>query len=152
MSGLRCFIYIFVVVLFMALKFLFFFWTIADLLHCTNEPNVSIPQLANLLIERSQNSNWVVVFKSLVTTHHLMCYGNEVYYIWFSPSFVMIYTQHLSIFIWQRFTQYLASSNCSFQLNNFLDKGNVAGNNIFICLCFFFHCENVHQSTKNMEY
>ncbi|XP_046646800.1 phosphatidylinositol-binding clathrin assembly protein LAP-like isoform X3 [Daphnia pulicaria] len=73
------------------------------LLHCTNEPNVSIPQLANLLIERSQNSNWVVVFKSLVTTHHLMCYGNE------------------------RFTQYLASSNCSFQLNNFLDKGNVAG-------------------------
>ncbi|KZS15341.1 Phosphatidylinositol-binding clathrin assembly protein, partial [Daphnia magna] len=74
-----------------------------DLLHCTNEPNVSIPQLANLLIERSQNSNWVVVFKSLVTTHHLMCYGNE------------------------RFTQYLASSNCSFQLNNFLDKGNVAG-------------------------
>jgi len=73
------------------------------LLHCTNEPNVSIPQLANLLIERSQNSNWVVVFKSLVTTHHLMCYGNE------------------------RFTQYLASSNCSFQLGNFLDKGNVAG-------------------------
>lgn len=49
-----------------------------DLLHCTNEPNVSIPQLANLLIERSQNSNWVVVFKALVTTHHLMCYGNEV--------------------------------------------------------------------------
>lgn len=73
------------------------------LLHCTNEPNVSIPQLANLLIERSQNSNWVVVFKALVTTHHLMCYGNE------------------------RFTQYLASSNCSFQLSNFLDKGNVAG-------------------------
>lgn len=47
-------------------------------MHCTNEPNVSIPQLANLLIERSQNSNWVVVFKALVTTHHLMCYGNEV--------------------------------------------------------------------------
>jgi len=73
------------------------------LIHCTNEPNVSIPQLANLLIERSQNTNWVVVFKSLVTAHHIMCYGNE------------------------RFTQYLASSNCSFQLSNFLDKGNVAG-------------------------
>ena len=49
-----------------------------DLIHCTNEPNVSIPQLANLLIERSQNANWVVVFKALITVHHLMCYGNEV--------------------------------------------------------------------------
>jgi hypothetical protein len=49
-----------------------------DLIHCTNEPNVSILQLANFLLERSQNSNWVVVLKSLVTTHHLMCYGNEV--------------------------------------------------------------------------
>jgi len=51
---------------------------ISDLIHCTNEPNVSIPQLANLLIERSQNASWVVVFKSLITVHHLMCYGNEV--------------------------------------------------------------------------
>ena len=50
----------------------------SDLLHCTNEPNVSIPTLANLLIERTQNPNWVVVFKGLITTHHLMCYGNEV--------------------------------------------------------------------------
>nr|XP_018914654.1 PREDICTED: phosphatidylinositol-binding clathrin assembly protein LAP isoform X1 [Bemisia tabaci] len=71
------------------------------LIHCTNEPNVSIPQLANLLIERSQNANWVVVFKALITVHHLMCYGNE------------------------RFTQYLASSNSSFQLSNFLDKSGV---------------------------
>ena len=50
----------------------------ADLLHCTNEPNVSIPTLANLLIERTQNPSWVVVYKALITTHHLMCYGNEV--------------------------------------------------------------------------
>lgn len=57
-------------------KFLNFFFI--DLIHCTNEPNVSIPQLANLLIERSQNASWVVVFKSLITVHHLMCYGNEV--------------------------------------------------------------------------
>ncbi|KAG1714809.1 Phosphatidylinositol-binding clathrin assembly protein LAP [Nymphon striatum] len=68
------------------------------LLHCTNEPNVSIPQLANLLIERTTQASWVIVFKALITVHHLMCYGNE------------------------RFTQYLASSNCSFQLSNFLDK------------------------------
>jgi hypothetical protein len=73
------------------------------LLHCTNEPNVSIPTLANLLIERTQNPHWVVVFKGLITTHHLMCYGNE------------------------RFTQYLASSNSNFQLNSFLDKGGVQG-------------------------
>ncbi|XP_013783639.1 phosphatidylinositol-binding clathrin assembly protein LAP-like isoform X1 [Limulus polyphemus] len=73
------------------------------LLHCTNEPNVSIPELADLLIARTQNSSWVVVFKSLVTVHHLMCYGNE------------------------RFTQYLASSNCTFQLSNFLDKSGLQG-------------------------
>jgi hypothetical protein len=73
------------------------------LLHCTNEPNVSIPQLANLLIERSQNTNWVVVFKALITVHHMLCYGNE------------------------RFTQYLASSNSTFQLSNFLDKSGVQG-------------------------
>jgi len=40
--------------------------------------NVSIPQLADLLIERTQNSSWVVSFKSLITIHHLMCFGNEV--------------------------------------------------------------------------
>ncbi|XP_020286852.1 phosphatidylinositol-binding clathrin assembly protein LAP isoform X12 [Pseudomyrmex gracilis] len=73
------------------------------LIHCTNEPNVSIPQLANLLIERSQNTNWTVVFKALITVHHMMCYGNE------------------------RFTQYLASSNSTFQLSNFLDKSGVQG-------------------------
>jgi len=73
------------------------------LIHCTNEPNVSIPQLANLLFERTQNTNWVVVFKALITVHHLMCYGNE------------------------RFTQYLASSNSTFQLSNFLDKSGVQG-------------------------
>ncbi|XP_076272855.1 phosphatidylinositol-binding clathrin assembly protein LAP-like isoform X2 [Rhynchophorus ferrugineus] len=73
------------------------------LVHCTNEPNVSIPQLANLLIERSQNTNWVVVYKALVTCHHMMCYGNE------------------------RFTQFLASNNSTFQLSNFLDKGGLQG-------------------------
>lgn len=71
------------------------------LVHCTNEPNVSIPQMANLLIERSQNTSWVVVYKALITTHHLLCYGNE------------------------RFTQYLASSSVSFQLSNFVDKTGV---------------------------
>lgn len=74
------------------------------LLHCTEEPNVSIPSLANLLIERTQSTNWIVVFKGLVTIHHLMCYGNE------------------------RFVQYLASSNANFQLSSFLDKsGGVQG-------------------------
>ena len=36
---------------------------IVDLLHCTHEPNVSIPQMANLLIERVHNPNWCVSFK-----------------------------------------------------------------------------------------
>ncbi|KAK3097789.1 hypothetical protein FSP39_013203 [Pinctada imbricata] len=73
------------------------------LLQCTNEPNVSIPQLADLLIERTQNQSWVIVFKALITIHNLMNYGNE------------------------RFTQYLASNNCSFQLGSFIDKGGVQG-------------------------
>ncbi|XP_061379963.1 phosphatidylinositol-binding clathrin assembly protein LAP isoform X11 [Danaus plexippus] len=73
------------------------------LVHCTNEPNVSIPQLANLLVERTQNTNWVVVYKALITVHHLLAYGNE------------------------RFTQYLASSNSTFQLSNFHDKSGVQG-------------------------
>ena len=77
---------------------------VLDLLQCTNEPNVSIPTLANLLLERTLNPSWVVVYKSLITIHHLMCYGNE------------------------RFTQYLASSNSNFQLANFLDKTGVQGN------------------------
>lgn len=68
------------------------------LVACTHEPNVSIPQLANLLIERTNHIYWVVVFKALVTVHHLMSYGNE------------------------RFIQYLASSNYSFELSTFLDK------------------------------
>ncbi|XP_055847494.1 phosphatidylinositol-binding clathrin assembly protein LAP isoform X18 [Episyrphus balteatus] len=71
------------------------------LVHCTNEPNVSIPHLANLLIERSQNASWVVVYKALITAHHLLAYGNE------------------------RFMQYLASSNSTFNLNSFTDKGGV---------------------------
>ncbi|XP_072254732.1 phosphatidylinositol-binding clathrin assembly protein [Pyxicephalus adspersus] len=48
------------------------------LIQCTNEMNVNIPQLADTLFERTTNSSWVVVFKSLITTHHLMVYGNEV--------------------------------------------------------------------------
>lgn len=68
------------------------------LLHCTEEPNVSIPQLANLLLDRLQHPNWIVVYKALVSIHHLMLYGNE------------------------RFVQYLASANSSFSLNSFLDN------------------------------
>lgn len=73
------------------------------LLHCTNEPNVSIPSMANLLIERTQNPNWTVVYKSLITIHNIMCYGNE------------------------RFSQYLASCNTTFNLGSFLDKGSTQG-------------------------
>ncbi|KAI2656131.1 Phosphatidylinositol-binding clathrin assembly protein [Labeo rohita] len=71
------------------------------LIHCTNEMNVNIPQLADSLFERTTNTSWVVVFKSLITTHHLMVYGNE------------------------RFIQYLASRNTLFNLSNFLDKSGL---------------------------
>lgn len=48
------------------------------LLHATHQSNISIPDVADLLIERSENSSWVVAFKALITIHHLMAYGNEV--------------------------------------------------------------------------
>ncbi|XP_040428444.1 phosphatidylinositol-binding clathrin assembly protein isoform X6 [Cygnus olor] len=73
------------------------------LIQCTNEMNVNIPQLADTLFERTANSSWVVVFKALITTHHLMMYGNE------------------------RFIQYLASRNTLFHLNNYLDKSAMQG-------------------------
>ncbi|XP_038674408.1 phosphatidylinositol binding clathrin assembly protein a isoform X7 [Scyliorhinus canicula] len=73
------------------------------LIQCTNEMNVNIPQLADSLFERTANSSWVVVFKSLITTHQMMVYGNE------------------------RFIQYLASRNTLFNLNNFLDKSGLQG-------------------------
>lgn len=57
---------------------LIFLFLNLDLIQCTNEMNVNIPQLADTLFERTANSSWVVVFKALITTHHLMMYGNEV--------------------------------------------------------------------------
>ena len=50
----------------------------SDLIQCTNEMNVNIPQLADTLFERTASTSWVVVFKSLTATHNLMVYGNEV--------------------------------------------------------------------------
>jgi len=36
----------------------------------------------------------------------------------------------------QRFTQFLASSNCTFQLSNFLDKANPQGESVQFILCY----------------
>uniref|UniRef100_A0A3Q3A555 ENTH domain-containing protein n=1 Tax=Kryptolebias marmoratus TaxID=37003 RepID=A0A3Q3A555_KRYMA len=68
--------------------------------------NVSIPHLADTLLERTASNSWIVVFKALITTHHLMMYGNE------------------------RLMQYLASRNTLFNLNNFLDKAALQGYNM----------------------
>ncbi|XP_026520938.1 clathrin coat assembly protein AP180 isoform X1 [Notechis scutatus] len=73
------------------------------LIQATNETNVNIPQMADTLFERATNTSWVVVFKALVATHHLMVHGNE------------------------RFIQYLASRNTLFNLSNFLDKSGSHG-------------------------
>ncbi|XP_071027119.1 phosphatidylinositol-binding clathrin assembly protein-like isoform X8 [Oncorhynchus clarkii lewisi] len=82
------------------------------LIHCTNEMNVNIPQLADTLFERTASTSWVVVFKSLTATHHTMVYGNEV-------------CTHVSVL--QRFIQYMASRNTLFNLSNFLDKSGLQG-------------------------
>uniref|UniRef100_A0A671XYX3 Phosphatidylinositol binding clathrin assembly protein b n=1 Tax=Sparus aurata TaxID=8175 RepID=A0A671XYX3_SPAAU len=110
------------------------------LIHCTNEMNVNIPQLADSLFERTTNTSWVVVFKSLITTHHLMVYGNEVRR---QKKIYNLTTNYLSInvliidsvvmlsltvfLLLQRFVQYLASRNTLFNLSNFLDKSGLQG-------------------------
>nr|XP_023682373.1 clathrin coat assembly protein AP180-like [Paramormyrops kingsleyae] len=73
------------------------------LIHATNETNVNIPQMAETLFERACNASWVVVFKALVTTHHIMLNGNE------------------------RFIQYLASRGALFNVSNFVDKTGAQG-------------------------
>ncbi|VDL18924.1 unnamed protein product [Hymenolepis diminuta] len=49
-----------------------------NLVRLSNEPNVSIPLLVNFLLERTREKSWVIVFKALITTHHLLNYGNEL--------------------------------------------------------------------------
>ncbi|CAL8357688.1 unnamed protein product, partial [Arctogadus glacialis] len=68
------------------------------LIQATQENTVIVPTMADTLLERVGNASWVVVFKALITTHHLMVHGNE------------------------RFLQFLASRNTLFNLSNFLDK------------------------------
>ena len=51
---------------------------ISDLITLTNNPHVSMSLLVDMLGERLRNANWIVVFKSLITTHNLMTLGNEV--------------------------------------------------------------------------
>ncbi|KAL2084818.1 hypothetical protein ACEWY4_020336 [Coilia grayii] len=74
-----------------------------NLIQATQESNVNIPQMADTLFERAGNASWIVVFKALGTTHHLMVHGNE------------------------RFIQFLASRNTLFNLSNFLDKTGSQG-------------------------
>ncbi|KAI3386764.1 hypothetical protein SNEBB_004764 [Seison nebaliae] len=69
------------------------------LISCTHEMNVSIPQLADLLIKRSQDDmSWIVAYKALITIHNLMCYGSE------------------------RMTQYLASHSHKFNCATALER------------------------------
>ncbi|XP_063101746.1 phosphatidylinositol-binding clathrin assembly protein-like [Cavia porcellus] len=76
---------------------------LADLTQYINETNMSVEHLANILSEKTGSSSWVVVFKALVTIHHLMVHGNE------------------------RFIQHLASRNSLFTLHNFLDDSVIEG-------------------------
>ncbi|CAF0851421.1 unnamed protein product [Brachionus calyciflorus] len=96
------------------------------LLQCTSEINVSIPQMADLLIERTQNSSWVVTFKSLITIHHLMCYGNE------------------------RFSQYMASHSSKFSLSNFMDRNNTQGIDMSSYIRKYAHYLNEKRETYKL--
>ena len=39
---------------------------------------MSMPELADMMLERTHNGSWVVVFKALISTHNLLVLGNEV--------------------------------------------------------------------------
>ncbi|CAH8531939.1 unnamed protein product [Schistosoma turkestanicum] len=80
------------------------------LVQCTFEPRLSIPDFANQLIIRTQHGNLVVVFKALLTIHHLMQFGNE------------------------RFSQYIASNNCHFYIPSLLDRNSVQAHGISLFL------------------
>ncbi|XP_041462149.1 phosphatidylinositol-binding clathrin assembly protein-like isoform X2 [Lytechinus variegatus] len=73
------------------------------LLQCTAAEHINIPELADQLVNRTTSGNWVVVFKTLITTHQLMIYGND------------------------RFMWNLATRASVFSLDDFTDKGNVQG-------------------------
>ncbi|XP_062941081.1 phosphatidylinositol-binding clathrin assembly protein-like [Cynocephalus volans] len=70
---------------------------LAYLIQYINETNMSVQHLADVLYKKTRSSNWVVVFKALVTVNHLMVHGNE------------------------RFIQHLASRPSFFTLHSFLD-------------------------------
>ncbi|KAF6390234.1 hypothetical protein mRhiFer1_007814 [Rhinolophus ferrumequinum] len=76
---------------------------LADLIQYINETNRSVEHLVDVLFKKTGSRSWVVVFKVLVTVHHLMVHGNE------------------------RFIQHLASRNSLFTLHNFLDKSVIEG-------------------------
>uniref|UniRef100_A0A8C7M934 Synaptosome associated protein 91b n=1 Tax=Oncorhynchus kisutch TaxID=8019 RepID=A0A8C7M934_ONCKI len=77
------------------------------LISATNATNVNIPQMADTLFERATNASWIVVFKALVTTHHMCVHGNE------------------------RFIQYLASRTALFNLSLCLSKSCPMN-----CICY----------------
>nr|XP_030706080.1 phosphatidylinositol-binding clathrin assembly protein-like [Globicephala melas] len=76
---------------------------LSALIQYINGTNRSVEHLADILYEKTGSSSWVVVFKALITVHHLMVHGNE------------------------RFIQHLASRNSLFILYNFLDKSVTEG-------------------------
>ena len=47
------------------------------LIHATHEPNVSLPECADMLLTRIQDPSWVVSLKAMMSLHHLMNEGNE---------------------------------------------------------------------------
>uniref|UniRef100_A0AAY4CXA5 ENTH domain-containing protein n=1 Tax=Denticeps clupeoides TaxID=299321 RepID=A0AAY4CXA5_9TELE len=97
---------------------------VSDLVHCTHEINVSIPHLADALLERTASQSWMVVFKALIATHHLMMYGSE------------------------RFIQHLSSRSSLFNINTFLEKGQFQGYDASI----FMRCYSRYLNEKALSY
>lgn len=53
-------------------------FVVTVLLALTNNHQADMVAVADMLGERVHNTNWVVVFKALITSHTLITLGNEV--------------------------------------------------------------------------
>jgi len=47
------------------------------LISSTHEPNVSLPECADMLLMRVQDPSWIVSLKAMISLHHIMNDGNE---------------------------------------------------------------------------
>ena len=88
-----------------------------SLLTCMDSHNFNCN---SLVIGHGEVALWHVIFSGVHHLHVWKWWCDQKWKRWFYKLFFLFFSL-------QRFTQYLASSNSTFQLSNFLDKSGVQG-------------------------